>query len=176
MAQIERPAKATPARSSAAAHRSSVRRRERRRQELARHSRMGWLAAHACPACGSPNIRRSAIRGAEANAHAFRSPYRCENCKHRFWLVSRKARLGAATAGIVLFSAVVFVATLLVLPRYVVPDSGAQDIEAASEQTLIVRDGVVTPRPATAKSAEAVPSPVMAAKAPAKAAAPTEAR
>jgi hypothetical protein len=137
---------------------------------------MGWLAAHACPACGSANIRRSAKRGAEASAHAFRSPYRCESCKHRFWLVSRKARLGAATAGIVLFSAIVFVATLLVLPRYVVPDASAPELEAASGQTLVVRDGVVTTKPAAVVSQDvAAQPPVMSANAPAKALAPADA-
>ena len=149
MTGVERNERAMRPRASAAAHRSAVRRRERRRMDLAQQSRMGWLAAHACPACGSANIRRSAIRGSEANAHAFRSPYRCENCKHRFWLVSRKARLGAATAGIALFSGIVFLATLLVLPRYVVPEQSEQ-LQAASPDTLVVHEGVVMSAPAAA--------------------------
>jgi predicted RNA-binding Zn-ribbon protein involved in translation (DUF1610 family) len=149
MTEVERNAKAMRPRASAAAHRSAVRRRERRRLDLAQQSRMGWLAAHACPACGSANIRRSAIRGSEANAHAFRSPYRCENCKHRFWLVSRKARLGAATAGIALFSGIVFLATLLILPRYVAPEQG-DELQAASPDTLVVHEGVVMSAPAAA--------------------------
>ena len=149
MTGVERNERAMRPRASAAAHRLAVRRRERRRLDLAQQSRMGWLAAHACPACGSANIRRSAIRGSEANAHAFRSPYRCENCKHRFWLVSRKARLGAATAGIALFSGIVFLATLLVLPRYVVPEQSEQ-LQAASPDTLVVHEGVVMSAPAAA--------------------------
>ena len=149
MTGVERNERAMRPRASAAAHRSAVRRRERRRMDLAQQSRMGWLAAHACPACGSANIRRSAIRSSEANAHAFRSPYRCENCKHRFWLVSRKARLGAATAGIALFSGIVFLATLLVLPRYVVPEQSEQ-LQAASPDTLVVHEGVVMSAPAAA--------------------------
>jgi len=150
MTEVERNAKAMRPRASAAAHRSAVRRRERRRLDLAQQSRMGWLAAHACPACGSAHIRRSAIRGSEANAHAFRSPYRCENCKHRFWLVSRKARLGAATAGIALFSGIVFLATLLILPRYVVPEQSDDELQAASPDTLVVHEGVVMSAPAAA--------------------------
>ena len=166
MTGVERNDRAMRPRASAAAHRSAVRRRERRRLDLAQQSRMGWLAAHACPACGSANIRRSAFRGSEANAHAFRSPYRCENCKHRFWLVSRKARLGATAAGIALFSGIVFLATLLVLPRYVVPDQSGQELQAASPDTLVVHEGVVMSAPAAAAARDvAGKSSVMSAPA-----------
>jgi hypothetical protein len=43
-------------------------------------------------------VRRSFLDPAEAAAHPFRSPYQCEECDARFWVVSRKVRLRAATA------------------------------------------------------------------------------
>ena len=46
-----------------------------------------------CPTCGSAEVRRSAFRDyEEARAHIFRSPYRCEKCGKRFWVISRKVR------------------------------------------------------------------------------------
>jgi hypothetical protein len=52
-----------------------------------------------CPACGSVNVRRSGVHSSEARSHGFRSPYRCQECDTRFWVVSRRARLGAIAAG-----------------------------------------------------------------------------
>jgi hypothetical protein len=43
-----------------------------------------------CPACKSKNARRSAIRAAEITwRHVFLSPYRCRECRTRFWVLSR---------------------------------------------------------------------------------------
>ena len=52
-----------------------------------------------CPACGSINVRRSSVHSSETRSHGFRSPYRCQECDTRFWVVSRRARLGAIAAG-----------------------------------------------------------------------------
>ena len=47
----------------------------------------------ACPNCGSPRVRRSVLRGpAELKVHRLRSPYRCRECRTRFWVISHKAR------------------------------------------------------------------------------------
>lgn len=32
-------------------------------------------------------------------AHALQSPYRCNDCNERFWLLSRSTRIGAVVAG-----------------------------------------------------------------------------
>ena len=34
-------------------------------------------------------------------SHGFQSPYRCEACNARFWVLSRRARLGGVAAGVV---------------------------------------------------------------------------
>ena len=43
-----------------------------------------------CPSCKSHNARRSSVRAAEITfRHIFFSPYRCRECRARFWVVSR---------------------------------------------------------------------------------------
>jgi len=43
-----------------------------------------------CPACKSKNARRSAVRASEITwRHIFLSPYRCRECRTRFWVLSR---------------------------------------------------------------------------------------
>jgi hypothetical protein len=46
-----------------------------------------------CPQCGSLAVRRSSFEGPdEQQDHVLLSPYRCENCGSRFWVISRRAR------------------------------------------------------------------------------------
>jgi TPR repeat protein len=43
-----------------------------------------------CPSCKSHNARRSSVRASEITfRHIFFSPYRCRDCRFRFWVVSR---------------------------------------------------------------------------------------
>jgi hypothetical protein len=49
-----------------------------------------------CTACHSAHVRRSGVHPAEARLHRFRSPYRCLDCNTRFWVVSRRTRIGIA--------------------------------------------------------------------------------
>ena len=42
------------------------------------------------------NVRRSGSHDADAASHPFRSPYRCHDCDLRFWVVSRRVRVGGA--------------------------------------------------------------------------------
>jgi hypothetical protein len=43
-----------------------------------------------CPSCKSHNARRSSVRASEITfRHIFFSPYRCRECRARFWVVSR---------------------------------------------------------------------------------------
>ena len=43
-----------------------------------------------CPSCKSRNARRSAVRASEITwQHIFLSPYRCRECRTRFWVLSR---------------------------------------------------------------------------------------
>jgi hypothetical protein len=56
--------------------------------------------------------------------HPFRSPYQCEECGTRFWVVSRKVRLRAATAvGIVLTGMLVIASGPRLLARDESPTS-----------------------------------------------------
>ena len=110
----------TSSRASAAAHRRAVRRQvtTTQRAPTPASSLRGLVTGHRCPACGGANVRRSGVRQSEAGAHAFRSPYRCADCQYRFWVISRKARLGmvAAVAGAV--AAVAAVAFILIFVDY----------------------------------------------------------
>jgi len=60
-----------------------------------------------CPYCGSTNVRRSGRLESEAGLHPFHSPYRCRECEHRFWVVSRRTIFGAAAGGAVLAISIV---------------------------------------------------------------------
>ena len=54
-----------------------------------------------CPSCKSHNARRSAVRASEVTLrHIFFSPYRCRECRHRFWVVSRNLYYFAGVMGI----------------------------------------------------------------------------
>jgi len=70
-----------------------------------------------CPHCRSHKVRRSFLDRAEAAAHRFRSPYRCEDCGTRFWTISRKIRLRAATALVVLLVTLLIFASAMQLLR-----------------------------------------------------------
>ena len=48
-----------------------------------------------CQLCQSTNVRRSGLYAAQRRAHPLQSPYRCDDCDSRFWVVSRTARLMA---------------------------------------------------------------------------------
>ena len=71
-----------------------------------------------CPACGSTNVRRSTIRASERGAHAFRSPYRCEACRARYWVLSRKVRLGVVAAGASVLTVALLATAAALLIRY----------------------------------------------------------
>jgi len=56
-----------------------------------------------CPECGGLNVRRSSIHAREELAqHTLLSPYRCRDCRERFWVVSRNAYYLAAIVGVAL--------------------------------------------------------------------------
>ena len=63
-----------------------------------------------CTVCNSTNVRRSGAHPLEASQHRFHSPYRCLDCEARFWVVSRRARLGATAGGAVALALVLAVA------------------------------------------------------------------
>jgi hypothetical protein len=47
---------------------------------------------HKCPSCKSYNARRSTVRKSEITLrHIFLSPYRCRDCRTRFWVLSKKS-------------------------------------------------------------------------------------
>jgi TPR repeat protein len=59
-----------------------------------------------CPACGSTEVRIAAVHGNDGLIHRFfYHPYRCRNCRHRYWLRSNP-RIVAAIVFFVLLIAV----------------------------------------------------------------------
>jgi TPR repeat protein len=55
----------------------------------------------ACPSCKSLNARRSTVRASEITMrHIFLSPYRCRDCRERFWVISRNTYYLAGIIGV----------------------------------------------------------------------------
>ena len=69
-----------------------------------------------CPGCGSINVRRSSFHGAGVlSNHVLFSPYRCENCRVRFRVVSKKFYGFAAVTGLALLpTLIVYLLYLLI--------------------------------------------------------------
>ena len=58
------------------------------------------LMAKKCPSCKSFNLRRSTVRASEITLrHLFVSPYRCRDCRTRFWVLSQNTYYLAAILG-----------------------------------------------------------------------------
>ena len=108
-------------RASAVAHRQAVRRRAAYDPDPSVPVKRSLVAGHRCPACGGSNVQRSSIRRSEAGAHAFRSPYRCKDCRHRFWVISRKTRVGFVAIAASLATIAAVGAGVVLLPAYVPP-------------------------------------------------------
>jgi hypothetical protein len=54
-----------------------------------------------CPSCKSYNARRSTVRTSEVTLrHVFLSPYRCRDCRSRFWVLSRNSYYFAGVAAL----------------------------------------------------------------------------
>jgi len=62
-----------------------------------------------CPSCGSNEVRIAAVHGSDGLIHRlFYHPYRCRNCRHRFWIRSTPR----VVAAIVFFVLLIAVAAL----------------------------------------------------------------
>jgi hypothetical protein len=103
-----------------------------------------------CPACQSTNVRRSGCCSEEKLTHALQSPYRCNDCNARFWLLSRTTRIGAAVAGAFVSVAMLFLAGVALLH---------EPADAASVAADAPLPGVFAPAgsPPTHESASSVP-------------------
>lgn len=84
-----------------------------------------------CPACGRLNARRSSVRAYELTPrHIFFSPYRCRDCRHRFWVVSRNMYYlaaivgGALVTGAVTWNLRTIMDTPASAPQRATPDEG----------------------------------------------------
>jgi len=72
-----------------------------------------------CAVCGSANVRRSRVHPSEAETHPFRSPYRCHDCDARFWVVSRRARVGAVAGGAAVLALLILVGSQMALHSFI---------------------------------------------------------
>ena len=81
------------------------------------------LASKKCPSCGSANVQRSSFRSPEeAELHVFTSPYRCEDCSQRFWVLSRKARHAMIWIAVLVITTVT-ISSLIPMPAPRVPEA-----------------------------------------------------
>jgi len=87
--------------------------------------------AKACPSCKSINIRRSVVRSSESTRRRlYLSPYRCRDCRTRFWVLGKKAYYQGALAGAVFVAAAV---VWIVAARPDLPPSDPAEVRAATE-------------------------------------------
>ena len=89
-----------------------------------------------CTECHSVNIRRSGVHAAEGHMHPFHSPYRCEDCNARFWVLSRKTRWGAAAGGAFVAAAVALALVPLVAHRQSEQSSLGTPARAGDDSTM----------------------------------------
>jgi TPR repeat protein len=78
------------------------------------------LFSRTCPSCKSFNARRSTVRTSEVTLrHVFLSPYRCRDCRTRFWVLSKNSYyLVAAVGAMVLLGALAWSARIFYeMPR-----------------------------------------------------------
>ncbi len=76
---------------------------------------------HHCTICHSANVRRSGASPGEAHLHPFKSPYRCQECDARFWVLSRRTKWGAAASGVIALFIVAAVAAPVLWRQHVYP-------------------------------------------------------
>ncbi len=70
-----------------------------------------------CERCNSSNVRRSSWKRNERDkSHVVYAPYRCRDCEHRFFRVSRTFK-GTVIAGIGLFAFLGFIVTMYVVSQ-----------------------------------------------------------
>ena len=85
----------------------------------------------ACPSCKSINIRRSVVRASESTRRRlYLSPYRCRDCRTRFWVLGKKGYYLAGLAGAVFVAAAV---VWIVAARPDLPRSDPAEVQAATE-------------------------------------------
>jgi TPR repeat protein len=96
-----------------------------------------------CPQCGGLNVRRSSTRSSEATApHIFHSPYRCRECRERFWVVSRHAWYLATLVGVALLvGAVAWNVGLAPEKSVSVPEEVAQQARRLGDLTQLADRG-----------------------------------
>lgn len=104
------------------------------------HVKSCGIVVKRCPVCKSINVRRSSAGAAEARSHGFQSPYRCETCDTRFWVISRKARLAAAAAAVCVLVIVLAVVSSIPLPRHSSQLIQAGPLPADAGTTELVSD------------------------------------
>ena len=90
-----------------------------------------------CSVCQSVNVRRSGVPSAEARAHPFRSPYRCDDCNARFWVISRRARIGALSSVILLTMALAFAGPVILLKSHRSADAAAYSTRPAQSDATV---------------------------------------
>lgn len=96
-----------------------------------------FRVARKCPACKSLNVRRSSIHAAEVNAqHIFLSPYRCRDCRERFWVIGRNTYFFAGVVAVAMLSGAVVWSTLHLVDRMGPAAAAAADAKARSHELV----------------------------------------
>lgn len=88
-----------------------------------------------CTECHSVNVRRSGAHPGETEMHPFHSPYRCQDCDARFWVVSRRARWGATAGGLVVLMVVGAIAAPIAWRHQILPGAAAPPSRGATTDT-----------------------------------------
>jgi hypothetical protein len=89
-----------------------------------------------CPACKGLNVRRSSVHAAEVGArHIFLSPYRCRDCRERFWVIGRNAYFFVGAIGFAMLAGAVVWSVLHLANKYS-PAAGAAVVSPPSPELV----------------------------------------
>lgn len=103
-----------------------------RRRRGADANRIGGFIMMRCRACRSIHVRCSGALPAEARLHPWQLPYRCLDCNERFWVIRRRARMGAAAVGVLALAIAVAIPAPTIWERE--SRTAAKTVESAQEQ------------------------------------------
>lgn len=105
-----------------------------------------------CSACRSVHVRRSTFARGEREAHLFQSPYRCDDCGRRFWVLSRAVRMRAVTTAVI-FAMIAIICTAFATLISGIGSSSVHDSATADTgtSTSVVQLVPVNPTPSASR-------------------------
>jgi hypothetical protein len=92
-----------------------------------------------CPNCKSLNVRRSSREPEDLNQPFYRSPYRCRDCRTKFWAFSAKLYRRIVVVGVVVGIMLVLMLAMIISAEFGAPSFGMEPILARVAVNLPLR-------------------------------------